>query len=908
MERRGRTEHETRDKNMEERERKCDSERERLPEVEEAREVQVLFQEDGIPSTSTYLRYLGTLPHLYQLTVCFRLHLLQARQEILIISYAHENYDNELYLGLSYEKQEVSVVCCQHRWSLDVGVTLRLRRWSSFCLAVDLHTRKTHVVQDGLLQGGHEGTLVAGGGEVRVAGGGTLFVGQEQDSPGGGFNEFQSLRGSVGDLRVYGEVLPLEQMKALTACQAPNALEEPLIDFSNVTGDFEVSDATLLEAPPPCDLRGEAFHVVFPEPRLFREAQQLCHVLGGAMAVPRNASENAALFQLAAATAAGCGDGTGDTLWLGVQGSPEQQAWLDVASATPVNYTNYDQRRGMTIEQPEVCVAFKGTRAVVGASRGSWVPRRCDLERCAACHFHALPIVRVRGLCAKSEFDKEYFLLAGGGEVAFSGVYYSLLAKLPPAANDSGVGDFGAWRLTRYDKPQVTATLARTSPTHYPLGLNTWTFANDVCGRGEARLRVTSCGMGEFSCDDGSCVGLTRRCDMEVNCPDGSDEAGCSVLRLPAGYNKMAPPPRPRPGSPVPVALHVTMLSVRAFDLTGFKFVCELEVRLSWHDARVTLRHLHRQETLNAVHLREEHAPWMPQMEFFGDAYTTSDVEERRSLLLARRASDPLPDDEENLWEDEVFAGSDNPLVLLNKLTVTTSCQFDLITFPFDTQTCRLGVVLLGMTKEYIALVPEDSGVTYLGKRKLLEYYLQSEKMVPYDEGKYSGQAVELTFRNLSTFYITSTYVPTFIIVVIGYLVFFFPLDDFNERIMVALTALLVEAAFFTQMSASIPQTAYLKLVDVWFVFCIISLFLVVVTVAFINWVRKCAPSILLRAKGSARRTQKEAVGARRVALAAWLNLLCRLVCPILTTLFLVFYLTMAALIEIPKLDITLVQ
>lgn len=44
-------------------------------------------------------------------------------------------------------------------------------------------------------------------------------------------------------------------------------------------------------------------------------------------------------------------------------------------------------------------------------------------------------------------------------------------------------------------------------------------------------------------------------------------------------------------------------------------------------------------------------------------------------------------------------------------------------------------------------------------------------------------------------------------------------------------------------MSGSIPQTAYLKLVDVWFVYCIISLFLVVVTVAFINW---CRVSVLL--------------------------------------------------------------
>ena len=67
----------------------------------------MVLQEDGIPSTSTYLRYLYTLPHLEHLTVCFRLHLLQARQEILVLSYAHQNYDNELYIG---KEEEVVVV------------------------------------------------------------------------------------------------------------------------------------------------------------------------------------------------------------------------------------------------------------------------------------------------------------------------------------------------------------------------------------------------------------------------------------------------------------------------------------------------------------------------------------------------------------------------------------------------------------------------------------------------------------------------------------------------------------------------------------------------------------------------------------------------------------------------------
>ncbi|XP_037800417.1 glycine receptor subunit beta-type 4-like [Penaeus monodon] len=160
-----------------------------------------------------------------------------------------------------------------------------------------------------------------------------------------------------------------------------------------------------------------------------------------------------------------------------------------------------------------------------------------------------------------------------------------------------------------------------------------------------------------------------------------------------------------------------------------------------------------------------------------------------------------------------------------------------------------------------------------------------------------------MKFRNLSTFYVTSTYIPTFIIVVIGYIVFFFPVEDFNERIMVALTALLVEAAFFTQMSASIPQTAYLKLVDIWFVYCITSLFLVVVTVAFINWCKKCAPAFGLWLRKHEVKSPGR-LASRRAALASRLNILCRIVCPILTALFFIFYLTMAALIEIPELPI----
>ncbi|KAG7173998.1 Glycine receptor subunit alpha-3-like 2, partial [Homarus americanus] len=141
--------------------------------------------------------------------------------------------------------------------------------------------------------------------------------------------------------------------------------------------------------------------------------------------------------------------------------------------------------------------------------------------------------------------------------------------------------------------------------------------------------------------------------------------------------------------------------------------------------------------------------------------------------------------------------------------------------------------------------------------------------------GNYSGQAVLLTFHNMSTFYVISTYVPTLIIVVIGILVFFFPLWNFNERVMVGLTGLLVEATFFSQVSASIPHTAYLKLVDIWFVYCILTLFLVVVALVVIHWLQeesKVRPIWV--------RNKEDKQGIRRTW-AARFNHGCRIVRPI---------------------------
>ncbi|RXG57861.1 hypothetical protein Avbf_10943 [Armadillidium vulgare] len=57
-----------------------------------------------------------------------------------------------------------------------------------------------------------------------------------------------------------------------------------------------------------------------------------------------------------------------------------------------------------------------------------------------------------------------------------------------------------------------------------------------------------------------------------------------------------------------------------------------------------------------------------------------------------------------------------------------------------------------------------------------------------------------MLFSNLGSYFIANTFAPTFMMLTVGYLTLYFPIEKFNERIMVSLTALLVQSSFFTEL------------------------------------------------------------------------------------------------------------
>ena len=58
-------------------------------------------------------------------------------------------------------------------------------------------------------------------------------------------------------------------------------------------------------------------------------------------------------------------------------------------------------------------------------------------------------------------------------------------------------------------------------------------------------------------------------------------------------------------------------------------------------------------------------------------------------------------------------------------------------------------------------------------------------------------------------------------------------------RLTVSLTTLLVLYTFFNQASSSLPKTAYIKMIDVWFLSCTILLFIVIMVHVSIECLEK---------------------------------------------------------------------
>ena len=381
----------------------------------------------------------------------------------------------------------------------------------------------------------------------------------------------------------------------------------------------------------------------------------------------------------------------------------ESWFWAPYTYQTEGNFTDYytgtplpsdpwivDEPNGGLMEQ---CTFWFGSE-----DSGKLADTACDYAypgECL-CQFVETPILRMRGLCKGSKIDTHFTVKNRNGSVVFLGIVGTEITFSPTVSK---------WNMSV--GLEKTTGWTSAEETSFILGRHNWTIEGDSvkCNYGEPysiQLKMSGCNItGDFTCDDGQCVKMKKRCDQVPDCKDKSDERNCKMMVREEGYNKGVPPftvrstDRSTDHSIIPVQLNISIDLLKIVDMeeTDHKIDFQFEITIEWKETdRVVYYNLKQDASLNALSMDDITSMWLPLV-----IYDNTDQKEVTRLgeygngewntpISIIREGGFTRSGLEVVDETEIFKGAENTLSMHQVYTWQFQCKYNLQDYPFDTQ------------------------------------------------------------------------------------------------------------------------------------------------------------------------------------------------------------------------------
>ena len=123
-------------------------------------------------------------------------------------------------------------------------------------------------------------------------------------------------------------------------------------------------------------------------------------------------------------------------------------------------------------------------------------------------------------------------------------------------------------------------------------------------------------------------------------------------------------------------------------------------------------------------------------------------------------------------------------------------CTYLLHYYPFDTQICRVDLQLEKFSQRNVELLPDQ--IKLLTDTELTQYYIQTWSLEYNDPGQTSnGLKMEIVFKRRLTNELLTTYLPSFLLLLMSYATTFFKPFYFEAAVTVNLSILLVTTTLF---------------------------------------------------------------------------------------------------------------
>ena len=469
-------------------------------------------------------------------------------------------------------------------------------------------------------------------------------------------------------------------------------------------------------------------------------------------------------------------------------------------------------------------------------SEKSWfVTQMCsrNIDGWTVCEFKKSIFIKLTGLCEASPVDKIFALVAPNKD---EGARYGTFVGATGWVLEYST-QHSTWLIKHYFYEELTLKLL--DARRRPFGKNSWEVGNYACNLGQTsnlQLQLSNCDPDQFTCGDGSCVPLAKRCDKQQDCEDLSDEKKCQIVALDEErYLKDDPPPSIIAGENVNVTLSMNVQNILGIEEVQQRFALKFDLEQKWLDSRLQFYNLKPDQEMNTLVYEEKSVIWIPRILFSNTKNDlTSERDEKSFAKVVRNmnfnGSLIGPEVSEDIL---VYEGRYNEIKINRVYEVEFICTYDMILYPFDIQTCTLDMVIHGNTAKFINLLPgalQYTGGTDFAQYFIMDYDIYNSKIKDKMGVKVS---IRLGRRLLST--ILTVYVPTILLNVIGHTTNYFKDFFFEAIVTVNLTCMLVLVTMFISVSNGLPKTSYLKMMDYWLVFNLLLPFLEVIFHTYIE-------------------------------------------------------------------------
>ena len=276
----------------------------------------------------------------------------------------------------------------------------------------------------------------------------------------------------------------------------------------------------------------------------------------------------------------------------------------------------------------------------------------------------------------------------------------------------------------------------------------------------------------------------------------------CESIIPNSGYDKRHPPKTTN----FTIDVSLDILDIYHIEELQYQYKISFRLIMKWFDPRLTFNHLHEHSPNNLLEDEFKNL-WMPELSFGksvnGDK---SIIDKNLDVKIERTFGEP-----DNDKEVMTYDGKFNAIITSRSYHLEHQCRFNLKDFPFDKQFCyfelRIPDRLKGQYKLNLEKV-EEHPIELIQYNKLESLWSKCKNK--------ENISVILRFERQFVGQLFVTYLPTLCLIAVTELTLIIDPGRFEATIMVALTSKLVMYTLYQSVEASLPQTAYLKLIDIW--------------------------------------------------------------------------------------------